>query len=206
MINISLHLQSIKRIALFLFNQKISKATDEELIHEFLHSGNRKYYGEICDRYIPLVYGLCLKYLRNEALAQDAVMQIFENVQQHQSLPSIKSFRPWIYQVSKNFCLQHLRQKNMETVSDFDPEFVESLENAMQPHNDDLNGIRLDALRDSLEQLSPPQQTCIRLFFMEEKSYEEITKITGYSLNNVKSHIQNGKRNLKISIEKSMEE
>ena len=56
----------------------------------------------------------------------------------------------------------------------------------------------------SLEELNPEQKQCLILFYLEKKSYQEISENTGFSLMQVKSYIQNGKRNLKILLDKKM--
>jgi RNA polymerase sigma-70 factor (ECF subfamily) len=159
------------------------------------------YFGELYNRYIPLIYGVCLKYFRDEDKAQDTVMQVFENLLPKISQYEIEVFRTWIYTVVKNQCLQTLRKETREIIVDFNSEIMESDEilHLLEDENDEE---RLDALKNCLEKLPEQQRTSIQCFFMEEMSYADITDRTHFTLNQVKSYIQNGKRNLKICIEK----
>ena len=170
------------------FKRNISKLTDEELLTHYMKSGDSEYFGELYNRYIPLTYGLCLKYLQDEDRAQEAVMQMFEDLLPKISNYEIKVFRPWLYRVAKNHCLQLLRKENKEIPLDYTINIMESDE-------------FLHLLSEE-EKLPEEQRTSITRFFLEEMSYADIVEQTGFTLNNVKSYIQNGKRNLKICIKK----
>ena len=160
---------------MLFFKRKISKLSDEELLIHYTKSGDTEYFGELYNRYIPLLYGLCLKYLSDEARAQDAVMQLFEELLSKVSNYQIKVFKTWLYRVAKNHCLQILRKDNKE--------------------------IPLDYMINIME----PQRISITQFFMEEMSYADIAEQAGLTLNHVKSYIQNGKRNLKICIKNQIQ-
>jgi RNA polymerase sigma-70 factor (ECF subfamily) len=58
-------------------------------------------------------------------------------------------------------------------------------------------------LEKCIETLGDEQKQCVKLFYLQEKCYKEITESTGFDMNKVKSYIQNGKRNLKICMEKN---
>lgn len=184
------------------FRKNISILTDEELLKQYMQSGQTKYFGELYNRYIPLLYGLCLKYLRDKDRAQDAVMQLFEDLLSKAGHYEIKTFRSWLYRVAKNHCLQILRKESKEISLDYTINSMESDEFLHLIGEDESTEEQLKALHDCLEKLMEPQRTCIICFFMEEMSYLDITEQTGFTLNNVKSYIQNGKRNLKICIKK----
>ena len=152
------------------------------------------------ERYMHLVYGVCLKYLGDEELSKDAVMQIFEELIVKANKFEIKNFKSWLYTLSRNYCLMQLRSgKKMQTeaLDDF-------MEIADDLHLDDKEN-DLTALERCKEKLPDAQKISIQLFYMDEKCYKEIADDTGYSLNEVKSYIQNGKRNLKICLEKTRE-
>ena len=157
------------------------------------------------NRYIPLVYGLCLKYLQNTDRAEDATMQLFENLLGKVKNYEVKVFRTWLYSVAKNHCFQILRKKDREISLDSGNMVMES-DSIMHLFNEDDNSDRLAALNKCIERLPEPQRISILKFFMEELSYAEIVDVTGYQLKSVKSYIQNGKRNLKICIEKQTNE
>ena len=190
-----------KKLDLFL-KKDISKQTDEELLQKYVKSGQTEYFGELYNRYIPLLYGLCLKYLQDADKSQDAVMQLFEDLLPKISDYEIKVFRTWIYSVARNHCLQILRKENKEISVDFSVQLMESDDILHLLCEEDTSEEQIEALDRCMKKLPEPQRISITHFFMEEMSYADIVEKTGYSLNNVKSFIQNGKRNLKICINK----
>lgn len=190
---------------MLFFRRNISTYSDSELLQLYKETGKSDYFGELYNRYIPLLYGLCLKYLQEEEKAQDAVMQLFEDLLPKLSRYEIREFRTWIYSVAKNHCFQLLRKENPEIATDFDRQFVESYDLLHLLDKEETgDDARTTALKHCLEKLPEPQQRCILSFFMEEMSYVDIVEQTGYQLKSVKSYIQNGKRNLKSCIEKRM--
>ena len=111
---------------MLFFRRNISSYSDSELVRLYKETGESDYFGELYNRYIPLIYGLCLKYLQEEVKAQDAVMQLFEDLLPKLSRYEIREFRTWIYSVAKNYCFQLLRKENLEIATDFDQQFVET--------------------------------------------------------------------------------
>jgi len=179
--------------------------TDEELLRLYKNSGKTEFFGHLYDRYIPLVYGLCLKYLHNEDDAQDAVMQLFEELLPKVMLHDIKIFRTWLYSVSKNHCLQILREKERFPQVEIQNDFMESEVFLYLLDGEDDNSERVQALKQCMEKLPEQQRISVNHFFNEGLSYADIVEATGFPLVKVKSYIQNGKRNLKICIEKTCE-
>ena len=170
----------------------------------YRQSGDLKVLGELYQRYMELVYGVCLKYLKDPELAQDAVMQIFEELVSKLKKHEVENFRGWLHQVSKNFCLMQLRTpKNLKTVA-LPPLLMQNEEDVH------LNGVmekeeNFQKLEKCIASLSDEQRTMIKLFYLEGKCYNEIVEITGLEWNNVRSSIQNGRRNLKLCMEKKSE-
>jgi RNA polymerase sigma-70 factor, ECF subfamily len=153
-------------------------------------------------RYMMLVYGLCMKYLKNREESQDAVMQIFEVLVDDIPRFEIRNFKSWLYGVSKNYCLMSLRKENnekhkMEINRDF---FMESF-SEMHPIEKTEEEVVQEKLKSCLEQLKEDQRRCVELFYYQEFCYKQIADALNYNENQVKSHIQNGKRNLKICLE-----
>lgn len=145
-----------------------------------------------------LVYGLCLKYLRNRDDSQDATMAIYEHICEKLLVTDVAHFKSWLYMVSKNHCLMELRKKNSEVHTEV---FMESSEEMhLIDEKMDLEK-DLAALETCIEELKTDQRICVKLFFLEKKSYQQINDETGVDLKKVKSHIQNGKRNLKMCLE-----
>ena len=179
---------------------KTDNAGDEVQLNNYRKSGDVTVLGKLFEQYVSLIYGVCLKYLKDEDDAKDAVMGIFEEliikVKQHE----IKQFRSWLYVLSRNYCLMQLRaDKKMEEVS-----LDEVMESTPLLHPEDNNKEEaLRALERCMEKLTAVQKQSIDLFYLKEKCYKEIADITGFTLNDVKSYIQNGKRNLKICLERN---
>lgn len=193
-----------------MFFKRFSKpkpTTDAEYLAAYQATGNLELLGELYERYMEMVFAVCFKYLRDEDESKDAVMQIFEELVVKLRTHSVENFRSWLHSVARNHCLMHLRSNRLQTEGvDYFEEG--SVENEPFEHQSDEPfelEQNLSKMTDCLETLSEEQKTTIRLFYLEEKCYKEITDLTGYDLNKVKSYIQNGKRNLKICIEKKHE-
>jgi RNA polymerase sigma factor (sigma-70 family) len=186
------------------FLKKISRnpLTDKELIAQYKESGDMAVLGELYQRYMELVYGVCLKYLKDAETAKDSVIQIFEELVSKLKRHEVENFKGWLHQVAKNHCLMLLRTpKNLKTV-EFKAELVQNEENVH------LNGVlekeeNFKKLEYCLGTLTDEQQQVIRMFYLEGKCYNEIAEITGQDWNQVRSFIQNGRRNLKICMEKN---
>jgi RNA polymerase sigma-70 factor (ECF subfamily) len=176
--------------------------TDEELLLQYKESGKNDCLGELFNRYTPLLYGVCLKYLKDADKAQDAVMQLFEDLLNEISNCEIELFRTWIYTVVKNHCLQILRKEDKEIIVDFNADFME-YEQIMYLLEEEDHYDRTKVLKTCLAKLPEQQRGSIIYFFMDELSYADIADRAGYTLSHVKSYIQDGKRNLKICIEKN---
>ena len=179
--------------------------TDEELLLCYRNTGKTDCFGRLYDRYIPLVYGVCLKYLHDVDDARDAVMQLFEDLLPKVPQYEIKVFRTWLYRVVQNHCLQILREKERTIQVELHVDFMESDEILhLLNETESEDSERMLALQQCMEELPENQRISVTRFFMDEMSYADIVESTGYSLKSVKSYIQNGKRNLKICIEKNV--
>ena len=174
--------------------------SDAELVLLYRETGNLKFLGDLYQRYMELIYGVCLKYLKDTEAAQDAVMQIFEELVTKLKKHEVENFKAWLHQVAKNHCLMQLRSpRNMKTV-----ELPVSL--MQNEENVHLNGVmereeNFVKLEQCIALLSEEQQLMIKLFYLEGKCYNEIVEITGKNWNQVRSAIQNGRRNLKICMD-----
>lgn len=197
---------------MFLFKKnKVSREagirslTDEEIIARYKQTGDTRLAGELFVRYTHLVLGVCLKYLKNEEESKDAVMEIFEDLLGKLKDNDIHNFKSWLYTVAKNHCLMKLRKdkRDMKGRKEFyennKEEVVESSGILHLFEKTDINDKHV-RLKNGLEKLSEEQRVCIEFFYLEDRSYLEVSRITGYSMKQVKSYVQNGKRNLKIFI------
>lgn len=188
----------------FKQNNSFSQLTDDDLIERYRHSHDVKYAGNLYLRYTHLVLGLGLKYFKNETAAEDAVMDVFEVVARELKKHKIDNFKSWLFTVTKNHCLQELR-KNKSVVKKQDS--LEYFLNHSMENNEELHLMEqrekealLVKLENALPKLKEEQQQCIRAFYLENKSYQNIADKFGMTTNDVKSNIQNGKRNLKIKL------
>jgi len=181
---------------------KQHSSNDEELLADYKKSLSISILGVLYERYMTLVYGVSLKYLKDEEAAKDAVMQIFEELVEKLPYQEVKNFKSWLYVVAKNHCLMQLRKKNQTKHIVFDERFMDFEDDFhLQKAMDDEN-LR-HRLENCIEQLPPHQRTAICRFYLEELSYKEICAQTKDDIKKVKSFIQNGKRNLKICLEKN---
>ena len=170
---------------------------------QYVQTSHQELLGQLYSRYIPLVYGLCLKYLGQVEDAEDAVNNIYEELTRKVHKYQIDNFKTWLYSVAKNHCFQILRKEKGRVFEDIDERIMESdeLEHLIDVDED---GEKEHALNYCLTTLPEKQRQCIVHFFFEDCSYADIVEKTGFALNKVKSYIQNGKRNLKICILKKM--
>ncbi|MBP6479016.1 MAG: sigma-70 family RNA polymerase sigma factor [Chitinophagaceae bacterium] len=184
----------------FLKNISHNSLSDKELVALYKESGDMAVLGELYQRYMELVYGVCLKYYKDPETAKDSVMQIFEELVPKLRKHEVENFKPWLHQVAKNHCLMQLRTpKNMKTV-EFKYELVQSEDNVH------LNGVlekeeNFKKLEFCLGTLTNEQRETVKLFYLDGKCYNEIVEITGLEWNQVRSFIQNGRRNLKLCME-----
>ena len=193
-----------------IYNEKYNHFSDNELITEYKNTKNNVFVGILYKRYSHLVLGLSLKYLKDEDEAKDAVMQIFEKLLADLLKFNIEYFKSWLYTFSKNHCLMIIRTKQSKLKKEIDLQihadsFMETETNS-HPNRTEEKEVQYSLLEQAIEELNEDQRRCIKLFYLKERSYNEIVDETGYSLNEVKSFIQNGKRNLKIKLEKNSEQ
>ena len=175
--------------------------SDEELVHRYRNSHDNAYIGELYVRYTHLVYGVCLKYFQNDADAQDAVMQIFEKMMVDLKKHHVETFKPWLHTVVKNHCMMHFRKESATTKKEAELKNIlkTDVENPEENHLDseEDKALMVEYLANGMESLKDEQRRCVEMFYLQDRSYQDIAAETGYTLNEVKSYIQNGKRNLK---------
>lgn len=183
--------------------------SDSELIEEYKLQKDKQLVGVLYKRYSHLVMGLCMKYLKDEEEAEDAVIDIFKKLFDDLLKHKVEYFKSWLYTYSKNHCLMILRSRESKRLKhdDYAASVKSIMENSEDSHQKaKAREMEYLALERALSQLPAEQKICVELFYLKDKSYQEIAEQTGYNLNQVKSFIQNGKRNLKIKLEKENEE
>jgi RNA polymerase sigma factor (sigma-70 family) len=187
----------------FLTNISASALPDDELVAKYKATGDMHVLSDLYQRYMDLLYGVCLKYFKDEEDAKDAVLNIYEELIHKLRKYEVNNFKAWVYQLAKNHCLMKLRSGKKFTKVQID---VSLMQNEETVH---LNGVmekeeHFKHLDFCMEQLVPEQKQVVALFYLEGKCYNEITTITGIEWKNVRSYIQNGRRNLKICMDKQI--
>lgn len=184
---------------------KYQHIPDQQVLEKFYETQDNKWLGILLQRYTLLLLGVCMKYLKNEDLARDSVQQIFLKAITELHKYKVDYFKSWIYMVAKNYCLMQLRVKPGRITVEVNEKIAEKAEDTDKQEIVQNEKIH-ELMSVALNELNPEQQQCVTLFYLKKKSYSEISEATGFTLMQVKSHIQNGKRNLKILIERKLNE
>jgi len=176
--------------------------SDLELVERYRATGDPAHLGELYQRYVHLAFGVSLRYLRNREDAEDAVMEVYEHLASALRRHEVQNFKSWLYSVVANHCRMTLRRRKSAPLAvEASEELLEVLlARAPAASEEDDADERLAVLPQALARLGEGQRRCIELFYLEDRSYAEVASLTGYALNEVKSHIQNGKRNLKLQL------
>lgn len=184
-----------------MLKTKQSTLDDHELIRHYQESGDLAILGHLFSRYTSLTFGVCLKYLKDREDAKDAVMQVFEKLVQSLKEHQIENFKSWLYVTARNHCLMQLRSRKGKFSEQISPQLMETglIMHLEEEPEMEQNLLKLEKCIDALE---GDQKQCVQLFFLQEKCYKDVAGLTGFDLNKVKSYIQNGKRNLKICMER----
>lgn len=183
---------------------KYQDVNDKELLQRFWQTQNNEWLGILLQRYTLLLFGVCMKYLKEENDARDCVQQIFLKVIQEAGKYKIDYFKSWLYMVAKNQCLTILRDKKGKVSVELDDANSSVAADAGELSEEGSLAVSEEMLGEALQELNEEQYKCVTLFYLQKKSYQEISENTGYALLKVKSHIQNGKRNLRLLIQKKM--
>ena len=183
-------------------SDKYNDISDAELLQNFYRDHDNKWLGILLPRYTLLLLGVCMKYLKNEEDARDCVQQIFLKTIKELHKYKVEYFKSWIYMIARNHCLMKLRDNKRMMV-----ELNERTEPVANAETDKKKLLDKDALLQKMEQalqkLNPEQKECLKLFYLQKKSYSEVAELTGFTMMQVKSYLQNGKRNLKLLLEKN---
>ena len=188
---------------MWLFKKK-EYLSDEELLADYRKSGNKDLFADLFKKHVSTVYGTCLFYLQDKDEAQDATMQLFEKLMPDLKSRDINNFKAWLSFVVRNHCISLIRKnktssKNIKSYYEF--EYEDTTYEAEEKIGSVSDDVLLQEMKNSLPKLKEKQKQCVALFYLQNKSYQDIAQETGFSLNEIKSHIQNGKRNLKLLIE-----
>ncbi|GAB3200105.1 RNA polymerase sigma-70 factor (ECF subfamily) [Pontibacter aydingkolensis] len=188
-----------------LFTNSKPPPDDRELLRLYRQTGELEHLGELFQRHSELVYLVCLKYLKDEEESKDATMQLFGHIADALLKHEVDNFKSWLHSTTRNFCLMQLRASKKNKSIALENSGTLFMENTPPMHLTEAEQVEEteQALQQALQELPPEQRQCIELFYLQQKSYREISALTGCDLNKVKSYIQNGKRNLKLYLEKN---
>jgi RNA polymerase sigma factor (sigma-70 family) len=183
---------------------KYKHISDQELLENFYTTHDVEWLGILLPRYTLLLLGVCMKYLKNEEEAKDCVQQIFLKVIIELNKYKVEYFKSWLYMVAKNHCLMKIRDRHGKMPVELTERNMRGAEE--QPDKQSLvqDDQTIELMNEALKELSPEQRQCVTLFYLQKKSYQEISDETRFTMMQVKSYIQNGKRNLKLTIEKRL--
>ncbi|WP_299700246.1 sigma-70 family RNA polymerase sigma factor [uncultured Pontibacter sp.] len=185
------------------FFAKDRQPDDLELVQQYRRTGDLDVIGKLFERHTEMVYLICLRYLEEEEESKDATMQVFEQLMVALKRHEVTNFKSWLHSLTKNHCLQLLRTKRLKgkATQALTPEQY-TTDGGLQLSDAEQQELALQALERGLVHLPAEQRTCLELFYLEQRSYKEIVELTGCDMKQVKSYIQNGRRNLKNYVEK----
>ena len=185
----------------FLRPNSADPDSDELLLARYVRTGEAEALGRLFERYMPMVYGVCLKILKDPGKAEDAVMGVYESLTQKVKEHDIASFRGWLYVLARNYCLMEWRKAQRRPTDHYAPEDMVYHDAVENPAEYELPQDRAP-LEKCLDQLNTVQRNTVQWFYYEEKSYKEISEMIAEDVGKVRSYIQNGRRNLRICLEK----
>jgi RNA polymerase sigma-70 factor (ECF subfamily) len=187
----------------FIREKDNAALTDAELVALYRSEGDQNILATLYQRYMDLVYGVSLKYLRDQEESKDAVLRIYQELAEKLKKHTVENFKSWLYTLTRNHCLMVLRkQKGKQTVEINEP----VMQNSELWHQDDVHQKeeQLTVMQECMEQLANEQKICVEMFYLQSKCYNEICELTGFDWNKVRSYIQNARRNLKLCMDSKL--
>jgi RNA polymerase sigma-70 factor (ECF subfamily) len=185
-------------------DQNIELQEDLRLLLKYKGSRQQEDLSIFFEKYMPMIYGVCLKYLKNEEKSKDAVMDIYEKLVKKLLKHEVEYPKSWLYTLTKNHCYEILRSQSRVMEKENDAYLMYSEEVYRLNEGDTLEK-DVEMLNDCIEKLEKQQKESIKLFYLEKRTYKEVTEILGIKWSQARSLIQNGRRNLKNCMEKKYE-
>jgi RNA polymerase sigma-70 factor (ECF subfamily) len=183
---------------------KYKHISDQELLENFYTTHDTEWLGILLPRYTLLLLGVCMKYLKNEEEAKDCVQQVFLKVITELKKYEVEYFKSWLYMVAKNHCLMKIRDRHGKMPVELTERNMRDADEQPDKQSMEQSDQTIELMNEALNELSPEQRQCVTLFYLQKKSYQEISEETSFTMMQVKSYIQNGKRNLKLMIERKL--
>ena len=185
---------------------KYRHLTDQQLLEQFYSDHDPEWLGILLPRYTLLLLGVCMKYLKNEEEAKDCVQQIFLKAITELKKYRVDYFKSWIYMVAKNHCLMKIRDTHGKMPVELTERYLSTTDEPGETESLLQSDDAIEHMAEALKELSQEQQQCVTLFYLQKNSYQQISEKTGFTMMQVKSYIQNGKRNLRIMIEQKLKQ
>ncbi|MBK6938057.1 MAG: sigma-70 family RNA polymerase sigma factor [Chitinophagaceae bacterium] len=187
-------------------SDKYNDISDQQLLNKFYSGHDNEWLGILLRRYTLLLLGVCMKYLKDEDEAKDSVQQVFLKVIQELQKYKVEYFKSWLYMVAKNHCLMKLRDRHGKITTEINERLFVTPEDEADTKELEKKDYTIELMKEALAELNPEQRQCVTLFYLQKKSYQQVSEETGFNMLQVKSYIQNGKRNLKQLIERKLED
>jgi len=185
---------------------KYRHLTDQQLLEQFYSDHDPEWLGILLPRYTLLLLGVCMKYLKNEEEAKDCVQQIFLKAITELKKYRVDYFKSWIYMVAKNHCLMKIRDTHGKMPVELTERYLSTTDEPGETESLLQSDDAIEHMAEALKELSQEQQQCVTLFYLQKNSYQQISEKTRFTMMQVKSYIQNGKRNLRIMIEQKLKQ
>ncbi|MBK8952587.1 MAG: sigma-70 family RNA polymerase sigma factor [Chitinophagaceae bacterium] len=187
-------------------SDKYNDISDQQLLNKFYSGHDNEWLGILLRRYTLLLLGVCMKYLKDEDEAKDSVQQVFLKVIQELQKYKVEYFKSWLYMVAKNHCLMKLRDRHGKITTEINERLFVTPEDEADTKELEKKDYTIELMKEALAELNPEQRQCVTLFYLQKKSYQQVSEETGFNMLQVKSYIKNGKRNLKQLIERKLED
>jgi RNA polymerase sigma-70 factor, ECF subfamily len=171
---------------------------DEEIVRRFRETGDRECFEELFAKYRKKVYFACRAFYSDGGAAEDATQETFLRAYEKIHQFGGGDFGGWLMRIARNICIDQWRKRRPEVEMD-DRDLSKGHAEPTALPSYDLRWT-IDRVWQEMRSLAPEQQRCLEMK-IEGYSYEEMAARTGFSLEAVKSHLQNGRRMLWLKME-----
>ena len=178
---------------------------DDIFYIEKVKSGQTNYFSYIVERYQDIVFSIALKVLKNREDAEEMAQESF--IKAYKSLHTFKGtakFSTWLYRIAYNSCISEVRKKKQHFVSTGDVEIKDETEEL------NLDGVpaenRAKYVKTALEKLHEEEYTLVLLYYFEDQSIEEISKVTKLSASNTKVKLHRARKKLYTILKKMLKD
>jgi len=180
---------------------------DDQKLIDAINKGDTKAYAQLVNRYKDLVYTLAIRMLKNreeaEEVAQDAFVKVFKSLQQFKG---DSKFSTWIYRVTYNTCLDRIKKNkkylNDVAIDEFTFNKLDVIDNALENM---IKKEKQELIKNCIAKLPDDSSALLTLFYFEELSLDEISKIINIEANTVKVKLFRARKKLAIILEQYLQ-